>query len=109
MHSLRARDAVEQKHEVNKNKNTTMYAYSIKLLACATCMDNRKYAHGVPTVNSGPIYDNAKVTIDLRRSSGLQNIFPKTQGTIHLKNRKIISDIVCKFAYDILNRNLITF
>ena len=56
MHSLRARDAVEQKHEVNKNKNTTMYAYSIKLLACAACMDNRKYAHGVPTVNSGPIY-----------------------------------------------------
>jgi len=28
--------------------------------------------------------------------------------TIHLKNSKIISESVCKLAYDILNRNLIT-
>ena len=30
-------------------------------------------------------------------------------GTIRLKNRKIVWDNVCKLAYDILNRNLISF
>ena len=30
-------------------------------------------------------------------------------GTIRLKNRKIVWDNVCKLAYDIFNRNLITF
>ena len=29
-------------------------------------------------------------------------------GTIRLKNRKIISDSVCKLVYDILNRDFIT-
>jgi len=35
-------------------------------------------------------YDNAKVTIDLRRTSNLQNILRRPQGTIHLQSCNIV-------------------
>jgi len=35
-------------------------------------------------------YDNAKVTIDLRRTSNLQNVLRRTQGTIRLQSCKIV-------------------
>ena len=35
-------------------------------------------------------YDNAKVMIDLQRTSNLQNIFQRMQGTTYLQNRKIV-------------------
>jgi len=58
-------------------------------------------------------YDNAKVTIDLRRTSNLQNILTKGArlflGTIHLQSCKIARDSVHKLAYDVPKRNLSTF
>jgi len=58
-------------------------------------------------------YDNAKVTIDLRRSSNLQKHPTKNArfflGTIHLQSSKIVRDSVRKLAYDIPKRNFSTF
>jgi len=58
-------------------------------------------------------YDNAKVTIDLRRTSNLQNILTKGArlflGTIHLQSCKIVRDTVHKLAYHVPKRNLSTF
>ena len=58
-------------------------------------------------------YDNAKVTIDLRRRSNLQKHPAKGArfflGTIHLQNCKIVLDCVRKLAYDIPKRNFSTF
>jgi len=45
-------------------------------------------------------YDNAKITIDLRRASNSQGFL----GTIHLQDRKIVWDSVRKSAYDIPKR-----
>ena len=46
-------------------------------------------------------YDNAEVTIDLRRTYNLSNILRRTQSsflrTIYLQNRKIVREL----AYDI--------
>ena len=57
-------------------------------------------------------YDNAEVTIDLRRTSNLPNILRRTQcfflGTIQLQYRKIVGDTVRILAYDIPTRNLST-
>jgi len=48
-------------------------------------------------------YDNAKVTIDLRRTSHLQNTKNARlfSGTIHLQNREIVRDSVLKLTGDI--------
>jgi len=50
-------------------------------------------------------YDNAKVTIDLRWTSNLQNILTKGArlflGTIHLQSCKIVRDSVHKLAYHV--------
>ena len=58
-------------------------------------------------------YDNVKVTIDLRRTSNLQNILRRAQGffkgTIHLQSCKIVWGSVRKLAYDIPKRNFSTF
>ena len=58
-------------------------------------------------------YDNVTVTIDLRRTSNLQNILRRTQGfslgTIHLQSCKIVRDSVRKLAYDIPKKNLALF
>jgi len=59
-------------------------------------------------------YDNAKVTIDLRRTSNLQNVLRRHQGfsearSIHLQSCKIVWDSVRKSAYDIHKRNFSTF
>ena len=58
-------------------------------------------------------YDNAKVTIDLRRTSNLQKHPTKGArlflGTIHLQSCKIVRDSVRKLAYDIPKRNFSTF
>jgi len=58
-------------------------------------------------------YDNAKVTIDLRRTSNLQKRLTKNSrlfwGTIHLQSCTIVWDSVCKLAYDIHKRNFSTF
>ena len=53
-------------------------------------------------------YDNAEVTIDLRRTSNLSNILRRTQGldTIYLRIHKIVWDSVRKLIYDIPKRNL---
>jgi len=56
-------------------------------------------------------YDNDKVTIDLRRTSNLQNISRRTQGfvryyTTYLQDSKIVGDSVRTLAYDIPRRNL---
>jgi len=52
-------------------------------------------------------YDNAKVTIELRRTSNLQNIPRRTQGTIHLENVRL-SDSVRKLTCDIARKELST-
>ena len=58
-------------------------------------------------------YDNANVTIDLRRMSNLQE--HPTKGarlflsTIHLQSCKIVWDSVRKLAYNIPKRNFSTF
>jgi len=52
--------------------------------------------------------DNDKDTIDLRRTSNLQNILRRTQGTTYVQNRKIVGDSVRILAYDILKSNLST-
>ena len=58
---------------------------------------------------------NAIVTIDLQWMSHLLNILGRTQGmmytlnTIHLQNRKIVSDSVSKLHYNILKGNFSTF
>ena len=39
-------------------------------------------------------YDDAKVTVDLRRTSKLPNILRRPQGMIYLQNRKIVYEIV---------------
>ena len=58
-------------------------------------------------------YDNAKVTIDLRRTSNLRKHPTKGArlflGTIHLQTCKIVLDSVYKLAYDIPKRNFGTF
>ena len=58
-------------------------------------------------------YDNAKVTVDLRQTSNLQNILRRVQvfsyGTIHLQSCKIVWDSVLKLAYNIPKRNFSTF
>jgi len=58
-------------------------------------------------------YDNAKVTIDLRRTSNLQKHPTKGArfflGTIHSQTCKIVRDSVHKLAYDIPKRNFSTF
>ena len=68
--------------------------------------------------NQEPIYkisyDNAKVTIDLRRASNLQSILRRTQGfffldAVHLQNRKIVLNSVRKLAYDIPKTGFSTF
>ena len=46
-------------------------------------------------------YDNAEVTIDLRRTSSLQNLPRLFLGTIRLQNRKFVLNNVHKLAYDI--------
>ena len=50
-------------------------------------------------------YDNAKVVIDLRRTSNLQNIYTKGTrlflGTINLQSCKIVWDSVRELAYNI--------
>ena len=56
-------------------------------------------------------YDNAKVTIDLRRTSNLQHPTKGARlflGTIHLQSCKIVWDGVRKLAYDIPKRNFST-
>ena len=53
-------------------------------------------------------YEYAKITIDLRRTSNLQNILRRMQdflGTIYLQRS---SDSVCELAYDIPKRNFST-
>jgi len=58
-------------------------------------------------------YDNAKVTIGLRRTSNLQEHPTKGArlclGTIHLQSCKIIRDSVRELAYGICKRNFSTF
>jgi len=58
-------------------------------------------------------YDNAKVTIDIRRTSNLRKHPTKGArlflGTIHLQTCKIVLDSVYKLAYDIPKRNFGTF
>jgi len=58
-------------------------------------------------------YDNAKVTIDLWRTSNLQNILTKGArlflGTIHLQSCKIVWESVRKLAYDIPKKIFSTF
>jgi len=53
-----------------------------------------------------------KLTIDLRRTSNLQNILRRAArlflGTTHLQSCKIVSDSVRKLAYDIPKRNFST-
>jgi len=55
-------------------------------------------------------YDNAIVTIDLRRMSNLPKNLSKNArlflDTIYLQNRKIVGDNVSILACDIPNRNL---
>jgi len=61
----------------------------------------------------GQSYDNAKVTIDLRRTSNFTKRPTKDVrlflGTIHLQTCKIFLDSVRKLAYDIPKRNFSTF
>ena len=58
-------------------------------------------------------YDNAKVTIDLRRTSNSPNRLTNGErlflGMIHLHNCKIVRDSVRKLAYDIPKRTFSTF
>ena len=58
-------------------------------------------------------YDNAKVTIDLRRTSNLQKHATQDArlflGTIHLQTCKIVLDSVRKLTYNIPKRNISTF
>ena len=51
-------------------------------------------------------YDNAKVTIDLRRMSNLQNILRRKQGFSYVGLRFTCVDSVPTLAYDITRRNL---
>ena len=76
-----------------------------------------RYRHGAsftkyPTRFLRLFYDNAKVTIDLRRTSNLQNIIRKVQGfswvQFTCRDRKIVRDCVRQLAGDIPKRNLIT-
>jgi len=54
-------------------------------------------------------YNNAKVTIDLGRTSNLQNILRRTQGFSWAQfGCKIVSDSVRTLAYDIPKSNLST-
>ena len=52
----------------------------------------------------------AEVTIDLRRTSDLQNILQRTQGlgTVYLRSRQIGGVSVRTLAYDIPKRNLLS-
>ena len=58
-------------------------------------------------------YNNAKVTINLRRTSNLQKHLTMNGklfiGKIHLPNRNIVEDSVRKLAHDIPERNFNTF
>jgi len=58
-------------------------------------------------------YDNAKVAIDLRRTTNLPNRLTNVErlflGMIHLQNCKIVRDSVRKLAYDIPKRSFSTF
>ena len=58
-------------------------------------------------------YDNAKVTIDLQRTSNLQNILRRPQGfsrgTIHLQSCKIVWDSARKLVTIFLKKILALF
>ena len=56
-------------------------------------------------------YDNAKVTINLRQTSNLQNILRRTQGFSYVQFTCNIvrSSSVHKLAYDIRKRGFSTF
>jgi len=57
-------------------------------------------------------YDNAKVTINLRRTSNLSKHLTMNRklliGNIRMQNRNIVGDSVREFAYDIPERNFST-
>ena len=55
-----------------------------------------------------PTYDNAKVAIDLGRTSNLRNILWRTHGFSLVRFSRKIWDSVCKLAYEIPKRNTST-
>jgi len=85
------------------------------------CITPPTYWEYIPKINLVPdsqnilrqSYDKAKVTINLRRTSNLQNHLIKNGklfiGKIHVQNRHIVRDSVCKLAYNIPVKNFSTF
>ena len=85
------------------------------------CITPPTYWEYIPKINLVPdsqnilrqSYNKAKVTINLRRTSNLQNHLIKNGklfiGKIHVQNRHIVRDSVCKLAYNIPVRNFSTF
>jgi len=86
--------------------------YYIRFCFLLVARPGARFTKYVTTILRLP-YDNAKVTIDLQRTSNLQKHPTKGArfllGTIHLQTCKIVLDSVRKLAYDIPKRNFSTF